>query len=209
MRIEESDLRAVMQRDPSIIDENDARRFHMGLHAISMYREAHRFWNQGKYEKARALSYKSHEITGADIHPAATIGSDFFIDHATGVVIGETAVIGDHVSMYQGVTLGGVSSEKGKRHPTVGDHVVIGANATVLGNINIGNFVRIGAGSVVLRDVPDHSTVVGVPGKVVKQCGVKTEDLKHDDLPDPVKDAIACVEDELEKIKKRLEELER
>lgn len=208
MKILESDLRAVMERDPSIKSEKDARRFHMGLHAVSYYRESHRLWVAGNYDKARSVAYRSHKLTGSDIHPAAVIGDDFFIDHAVGVVIGETTVIGDHVSIYQGVTLGGVSSERGKRHPTIGDHVVIGANATVLGNITIGNDVRIGAGSVVLKDVPDYSTVVGVPGKIVKQCGIRTEDLEHDDLPDPIKDAIVCVEEELEKMKERINELE-
>lgn len=209
MKVLDNDLKAVMDRDPSITDESIARRFHMGLHAVSMYRIAHDFWNAGKKERALAISYKAHSITGADIHPAAVIGDFFFIDHATGVVIGETSVIGDYVSIYQGVTLGGVSSEKGKRHPTIGDHVVIGANATVLGNITIGKNVRIGAGSVVLKDVPESSTVVGVPGKIVKQCGVRVDDLKHDDLPDPFKDAIACMEEEIKALKARIEQLEK
>ena len=164
MKIDRKDLEAVLKRDPAIIDENDAVNFHAGLHAVAMYRESHDLWSKGKYSEARALNYESHKLTGADIHPAAKIGDDFFIDHATGVVVGETAEIGDHVSVYQGVTLGGVSSSKGKRHPTIGDHVVIGANATILGNIKIGSNVRIGAGSVVLDDVPNDSTVVGVPG---------------------------------------------
>jgi len=208
MKINREDLEAVLKRDPAIIDENDAINYHAGLHAVAMYRESHELWLRGEYNKARALNYESHKITGADIHPAATIGRDFFIDHATGVVIGETSVIGDHVSIYQGVTLGGVSSEKGKRHPTVGDRVVIGANATILGNIKIGNNVRVGAGSVVLDDVPDDSTVVGVPGKVVKQGGLKVgDDLKHSDLPDPVKDALASMESEIEKLRKEIDSL--
>lgn len=210
MKILEKDLRAVVDRDPSITDENVAVKYHMGLHAVSMYREGHRLWNEGKYDKARQISYKAHRLTGADIHPAAMIGDSFFIDHATGVVIGETSVIGNNVSIYQGVTLGGVSSQKGKRHPTIGDHVVIGANATVLGNITIGNNVRIGAGSVVLKDVPDDSTVVGVPGKIVKQSGTRVaDDLRHDDLPDPVKDALAQMEFEIKRLKEGLEKLER
>jgi len=208
MKINREDLEAVLKRDPAIIDENDAINFHAGLHAVAMYRESHELWLRGEYNKARALNYESHKITGADIHPAAVIGRDFFIDHATGVVIGETSVIGDHVSIYQGVTLGGVSSEKGKRHPTVGDRVVIGANATILGNIRIGNNVRVGAGSVVLDDVPDDSTVVGVPGKVVKQGGLKVgDDLKHSDLPDPVRDALASMESEIDKLRKEIDSL--
>ena len=209
MRIRENDIKAVMDRDPSISDVADAKKYHMGLHAVSLYRDSHELWEQGKFDKAREMSYKAHQMTGADIHPAAKIGEFFFIDHATGVVIGETTVIGDYVSIYQGVTLGGVSSEKGKRHPTIEDHVVIGANATVLGNITIGKGVRVGAGSVVLKDVPADSTVVGVPGKIVKMHGVKKEDLKHDDLPDPVKDALSSMESEIKKLTQRIKELEK
>ncbi|MCL2786725.1 MAG: serine O-acetyltransferase [Methanomassiliicoccaceae archaeon] len=206
MKINREDLEAVLKRDPAIIDENDAVNYHAGLHAVAMYRESHDLWNSGRQSEARALNYESHKVTGADIHPAAKIGRDFFIDHATGVVIGETTEIGDHVSIYQGVTLGGVSSTKGKRHPTVGDHVVIGANATVLGNIRIGNNVRVGAGSVVLDDVPDNSTVVGVPGKVVRQGGLKVgHDLEHSDIPDPVRDALAAMESEIAKLKEQIE----
>ena len=209
MKIDREDLEAVLKRDPAIIDEKDAIDYHAGLHAVALYRESHKLWNEKKYSEARALNYESHKLTGTDIHPAAKIGKDFFIDHATGVVIGETAIIGDHVSIYQGVTLGGVSSEKGKRHPTIGDHVVVGANATILGNIKIGNNVRVGAGSVVLNDVPDDSTVVGVPGKIVRQGGLKMGDLKHDDLPDPIKDALASMESEISKLRKEIESLKK
>ena len=210
MKINREDLEAVLKRDPAIIDENDAINYHSGLHAVAMYRESHDLWVKGEYSKARSVNYEAHKITGADIHPAAKIGKDFFIDHATGVVIGETSEVGDHVSIYQGVTLGGVSSNKGKRHPTVGDHVVIGANATILGNIKIGNNVRVGAGSVVLNDVPDDSTVVGVPGKVVRQGGLKVgHDLEHSDIPDPVKDALASMEAEIKKLRKEIESLKK
>ena len=209
MRIRDQDLKAVIARDPSVTDPEDAKRYHMGLHAVSMYREAHDLWISGKQDQARRLAYRAQKLTGADIHPAAEIGNDFFIDHAIGVVIGETSVIGNSVSIYQGVTLGGVSSEKGKRHPTIGDHVVIGADATILGNIKIGNNVRVGAGSVVLKDVPDDSTVVGVPGKVVKQLGVRTGELEHDDLPDPVKDALAAMEKEIKELRKQIDALKK
>ena len=208
MKIRENDLKAVLEMDPSITSESDARKYHMGLHAVSLYRDAHELWEKRRFDEARDISYKAHQMTGADIHPAAKIGEFFFIDHATGVVIGETVIIGDHVSIFQGVTLGGVSSERGKRHPTIGDYVVIGANGTVLGNITIGDHVRVGAGSVVLKDVPDNSTVVGVPGKIVKRHGVK-EGLKHDDLPDPVRDALSSMESEIKKLRERISELEK
>ncbi|MFA6803274.1 MAG: serine O-acetyltransferase EpsC [Candidatus Methanomethylophilaceae archaeon] len=209
MNILPDDLAVVLECDPAVDSEDDARKYHTGLHAVSMYRESHELWIEGRFDEARRINYQAHTLTGADIHPGATIGKSFFIDHATGVVIGETAVIGDHVIMYQGVTLGGVSFNKGKRHPTIGNHVVLGANATVLGNITIGNNVRIGAGSVVLKDVPDDCTVVGVPGKIIKRKGVNNEsELKHNDLPDPVRDEFSKVEIEISKLKKRIEELE-
>ena len=140
---------------------------------------------------ARAINYFARWVTGADIHPGATLGKGFFIDHATGVVIGETTIIGDNVSLWQGVTLGGVASSKVKRHPTIGNNVTIGAHAVVLGDITIGDNVKIGAGSVVVKDVPPNCTVVGVPGRVVKKEGVPVKvDLRHDQLPDPVPDMI-------------------
>lgn len=210
MKILPGDLKAVMDSDPAIIDEEDAIKFHTGLHAVAMYRLSHEYWLKGDKRKARKINYEAHVLTGADIHPGATIGDNFFIDHATGVVIGETAVIGDNVILYQGVTLGGVSFDKGKRHPTLGNKVVVGANATILGNISIGNNVRIGAGSVVLQDVPDGCTVVGVPGKIIKRHGVSTEkELRHDDLPDPVRDKFTELQKEIDSLKKRLASLEK
>ncbi len=207
--IRESDLQAVLKRDPSIRGRGDAIWFHPGLHAVTLYRHSHELWKKGKIRRSRFLNYLSHVLTGADIHPGAVIGEDFFIDHATGVVIGETAVIGDHVSVFQGVTLGGVSSDRGKRHPTIEDHVVVGADATILGNITIGRATRVGAGSVVLRDVPPECTVVGIPGRVIKMGGVRTDrDLCHADLPDPLKDAIAEMEGELHLLRERVEALE-
>ena len=202
MKILPNDLAAVMECDPSISSEEEAIEFHMGLHVVAMYREAHELWIQGKKEEAMRINYECHSKLGADIHPAAQIGDYFFIDHATGIVIGETTVIGDHVMIYQGVTLGGVSTSKGKRHPTIGDRVVIGANASVLGNIEIGHNVRIGAGSVVVKSVPDNCTVVGVPGKVVKKEGVSTKnELEHNDLPDPVREALADMQKEIDELR--------
>lgn len=201
--IDPDDLASTMEKDPAIVDEQDARRFHTGLQAVSMYRLSHKLWLEGKKLEAREVNYVAHQITGCDIHPGATIGKRFFVDHATGVVIGETAIVGDDVMIYQGVTLGGVSTSKGKRHPTIGNHVVIGANASVLGNITIGNNVRIGAGSVVLKDVPDDCTVVGVPGVIVKKAGIKCskDDLMHNQLPDPETDRIARLESEIAELR--------
>lgn len=209
--IDPEDLAVALQNDPALVDEEDAKRFHTGLWAVSMYRMSHELWIQGRKEEARDINFISHHITGSDIHPGATIGKRFFIDHATGVVIGETAIIGDDVSLYQGVTLGGVSFNKGKRHPTLGNHVVVGCGASILGNITIGNNVRVGAGSVVLRDVPDDCTVVGVPGRVVKMAGIRTreEDLMHNELPDPIKIQIEELEAQIADLKARLDELQK
>lgn len=208
--IDPDDLAAAMEKDPAIVDEDDARRFHTGLQAVSMYRLSHRLWLEGKTLEAREINYVAHQLTGCDIHPAAKIGKRFFVDHATGVVIGETAEIGNDVMIYQGVTLGGVSTSKGKRHPTIGSHVVIGCNASVLGDIKIGNNVRIGAGSVVLKDVPDDCTVVGIPGTIVKMAGIKckNDELMHNELPDPETDRISCLESEICQLRAQLEKLE-
>ncbi|MBE6528498.1 MAG: serine O-acetyltransferase [Thermoplasmata archaeon] len=208
MKVDPDDLAAAMEKDPAIIDENDAIKYHTGLQAVSMYRESHELWIKGEKEKAREINHRAHQLTGCDIHPGATIGKRFFVDHATGVVIGETTIIGDDVSIYQGVTLGGVSTNKGKRHPTLGNHIVVGCNASVLGNITIGDNVRIGAGSVVLHDVPDDCTVIGVPGRIVKHRGVKVQhELSHNDLPDPEEDEISLLKKEIAELKRELAEL--
>ena len=161
---------------------------------------AHRLYGSGWFTLARVLSQLSRTLTGIEIHPGARIGRRFFIDHGMGVVIGETSEIGDDVLVYQGVTLGGTGKDTGKRHPTIGDGVVIGTGATILGNIHIGNHVKIGAGSVVVHPVPDHSTVVGVPGRVVGD-DEEFEPLAHGDLPDPEGRAI-------DELSKRVAELE-
>src|SRR6478609_6684934 len=171
-----------------------------GFHAILAHRFAHKLYGWGMPLLPRVISQMSRFFTGIEIHPGATIGRRFFIDHGTGVVIGETSEIGDDVLVYQGVTLGGTGKDTGKRHPTIGDGVVIGTGATILGSIHIGNHVKIGAGSVVVHPVPDHSTVVGVPGRVVGD-DEEFEPLAHGDLPDPEGRAI-------DELSKRVAELE-
>ncbi len=162
-----------------------------GFHAILLHRLAHRVYEMKFSFLARLISQVSRAVTGIEIHPGAKIGRRFFIDHGMGVVIGDTAEIGDDVLLYQGVTLGGTGKEKGKRHPTIGNHVVIGTGAKVLGNIRIGDHVKIGAGSVVVHPVPDDSTVVGIPGRVVRVRGEANDDvLEHGRLPDPEGQAI-------------------
>ncbi|WP_081580008.1 serine O-acetyltransferase [Methanomassiliicoccus luminyensis] len=206
------DVNTVLERDPAPRSFGEALMFSPGLHAIFLYRTSHRLYEKGQYKLARAINYASRVLTGTDIHPGAKIGKGFFIDHATGVVIGETAEIGDNVSIFQGVTLGGVSTSKEKRHPTIGNDVVIGSNATVLGNIIIGAGSKIGAGSVVVKDVPPNSTVVGVPGKVIKVDGRKeAPEATVAPLPDPlahtldeVRRAIAGLDSRLNDIEERI-----
>jgi serine O-acetyltransferase len=203
------DVRTVLERDPAAKSFREALYFSPGLHAIILQRISHTQYLKGHYNLARAINYFARFITGADIHPGADIGKGFFIDHAVGVVIGETSIIGDNVSIFQGVTLGGVSTSKGKRHPTIRNNVTIGAGAKVLGNITIGDNVKIGAGSVVIKDVPPDSTVVGVPGRVVKREGTCVKvDLRHDELPDPLRDAIMDLTHNISELDHRLERLE-
>ena len=172
-----------------------------GFHSILLHRLAHKLYQAGFPLLARIVSQINRAATGIEIHPGAQIGRRFFIDHGMGVVIGETTEIGDDVLLYQGVTLGGTGKEKGKRHPTVGNHVVIGTGAKVLGNIVIGHHSKIGAGSVVIRSVPDHSTVVGVPGRVTRMRGDVADNLEHGNLPDPEGQLI-------DELKRRIEQLE-
>lgn len=184
-----------------------------GFHAILLHRLAHRLYGAGVPLLARMVSQFSRWMTGIEIHPGAVIGRRFFIDHGMGVVIGETAEIGDDVLIYQGVTLGGTGKEKGKRHPTIGNNVVIGTGAKVLGNIVIGDHVKIGAGSVVIHPVPPHSTVVGIPGRVARANGVAVEDqLEHGRLPDlegQAIDELTVRVDQLEKLLREMAERER
>ena len=174
----------IFRRDPAAKSVVEIVLCYPGFHAVLFHRLAHRLYTAGIPLLPRFLSQVSRFLTGIEIHPGAAIGRRFFIDHGMGVVIGETAEIGDDVLLYQGVTLGGTGNEQGKRHPTLGNHVVVGTGAKVLGSIRIGNYVKIGAGSVVVRPVPDHSTVVGIPGRVVRQRTPEGE-LEHGMLPDP------------------------
>jgi serine O-acetyltransferase len=205
---EKSDVDIVLERDPAPKSRAEALLFSQGLHAIRFHKSAHRLYMKKRYKTARMINYISRWLTGADIHPGAIVGKNFFIDHATGVVIGETAEIGDNVSIYQGVTLGGVATEKKKRHPTIGNNVVVGAGATILGPITIGDNVRVGAGSVVVKSVPPNSTVVGVPAKIVQRTGVTTIDLHHEELPDPVVNAFIDMCHSLSEMEYRLEQIE-
>ncbi|HHY58946.1 MAG TPA: serine O-acetyltransferase [Chloroflexi bacterium] len=176
------DIAVVFERDPAARSTWEVLVCYPGLHAQWFYRAAHWLWLRRLHFLARFVSHLGRFFTGIEIHPGATIGRGFFIDHGMGVVIGETAEIGDNVTLYHGVTLGGVSWRKEKRHPTVGDHVVVGAGAKVLGPITIGAHSRIGANSVVVKDVEPHSVVVGVPGRVRHRAGELVEDARHEDL---------------------------
>jgi len=180
-----------------------------GVHAIWLHRIAHWLWELGVPVLPRLISHINRLLTNIEIHPGAKIGKGVFIDHGAGVVIGETAEVGDNVTMYQGVTLGGTGKERGKRHPTVGNDVVIGAGAIILGNITIGDNSRIGAGSVVVKSVPPNATAVGVPAKVVSINGVRVEPLEHHKIPDPQLEMFRQFQAELDELRKRVEVLER
>lgn len=183
-----ADIEAVLLRDPAARTRTEVILAYPGLHAIWMYRIAHRLWRRGSKLLARLLSNSARRLTGIEIHPAATIGKGLFIDHGMGIVIGETSIIGDDVTLYHGVTLGGTSLEKKKRHPTIGDRVTIGAGAKILGDICIGSDSRIGANAVVVKNVPANSVVVGVPGQIVHRHIPHTAsdepDLHHEKMPD-------------------------
>ena len=203
-RIIREDIQTVFERDPAAKTFWEVLLCYPGLHAIWLHRIAHWFWEKRWVVFARFISHLNRFLTGIEIHPGAKIGRKFFIDHGMGVVIGETAEIGNDVVLYQEVVLGGVSLEKKKRHPTIENHVVIGVGAKVLGNITIGEWSVVGAGSVVIKDVPPHSTVVGIPGKVVKEKGKPVIDLHHERLPDPVVEAIKSLEERIEKLEKKV-----
>jgi len=209
------DVQTAIAKDPAARNSLEVLLFYPGVHALITYRITHYLWGMGFKLLARFLSYLARWVTGIEIHPAAVIGRRLFIDHGMGVVIGETSVIGDDVFMYQGVTLGGLSAKKGKRHPTVENFVVIGSGANVLGPITIGEYSKVGSGSVVLQSVPGYSVVVGVPGRVVYSGVSKSSDNEEDSFPDPVAQAIECVldklpqmENEIQSLKAKLSEME-
>ena len=210
------DIQAVRDRDPAARSTLEVLLCYPGVHALACHRFAHAIWRRGWKIPARFLSHIARFFTGIEIHPAAKLGPGLFIDHGMGVVIGETAEVGENVTLLQGVTLGGTSLKREKRHPTLGDNVVVGAGAKIIGAFKIGDGSRIGAGSVVVREVPTNSVVVGVPGRVTDRDGQRVAgeiDLDQTDLPDPVSKAIEqlierirALEDELETVKKKLEE---
>lgn len=208
------DIRSALERDPAARNAWEVLLCYLGVHVLWFYRAAHWFWRHGWVVTARLTSHLGRFFTGIEIHPGATIGSGLFIDHGMGVVIGETTEIGENVTLYQGVTLGGTSLKREKRHPTVGNNVVVGTGAAILGAITIGDGSRVGGSSVVVNDVPPNSVVVGIPGKVIYRDGKRVApaiDLEHADLPDPVfkaieqlLDRIHGLEAEVEALKKKL-----
>jgi serine O-acetyltransferase len=197
------DISTALQRDPAARSRLEILLCYPGLHAVWVYRLTHQLWHWRLFLPARIVSQWARFITGVEIHPAAQIGNRLFIDHATGVVIGETTIVGDDVTLYQGVTLGGTGKEKGKRHPTIGNNVVIGAGAKVLGNIAIGDDSRIGAGSVVLHDVPQKSTVVGVPGRIVYRNGIRVLIADPKDISDPLVEVIASLTRQVQRLERQ------
>jgi serine O-acetyltransferase len=210
------DIRAVRERDPAARSTLEVLLCYPGVHALAFHRIAHAIWRRGWTIPARFLSHVSRFLTGIEIHPAARIGPGLFIDHGMGVVIGETSEVGENVTLLQGVTLGGTSLKREKRHPTLGNNVVVGAGAKIIGGFKIGDGSRIGAGSVVVREVPPNSVVVGVPGRVTYRDGQRVAggiDLDQTDLPDPVSkaieqlvDRIRTLEGEVETLRKNIEE---
>ena len=201
------DLQAVFERDPAATSRLEVFLTYSGFHALLAYRVSHWLWNRRIPLFPRIISQLARWLTGVEIHPGATIGTGFFIDHGMGVVIGETTEIGDYVTLFQGVTLGGTGKERGKRHPTLGSHVVVGAGAKVLGGIRIGDNVKVGANAVVLRSVPANSTVVGNPGRIVKYDGERLPEatMDHTNIPDPIAERFESMGQELIALRKKIE----
>lgn len=208
IRYIKEEIQIIKERDPAIKSSLEVF-LYPSFKAIMRYRVAHKLYKSKHYFLARWYSQRTARKTGIEIHPGAIIGKGLFIDHGHGVVIGETTIIGDNVTLYQGVTLGGTGKETGKRHPTIGDNVMVSAGAKILGSFTVGENSKIGAGSVVLSEVPPNSTVVGVPGRVVKRENYKKprEDMDQVNLPDPVQRELECLRDENQKLREALEEL--
>ena len=202
------DVTNVVEHDPAAKSRLEVFLCYSGLHAVWFYRINHWLWNHRLFLLGRMLSQAARFLTGIEIHPGAKIGRRLFIDHGFGVVIGETAIVGDDVTLYQGVTLGGTGKEHGKRHPTIEDGVVVGGGAKILGNITVGKNCRIGAGSVVLRNVPDDSTVVGVPGHIIFREGKRVVITDPKQINDPLSEALAAVATEVNKLRDRVQQLE-
>jgi serine O-acetyltransferase len=206
------DVAAAMERDPAARSRLEVVLCYPGVHALFFHRLAHRLWGAGWVVAARFVSHVSRFFTGIEIHPAARIGAGVFIDHGMGVVIGETAEVGEDVTLYQGVTLGGTSLKREKRHPTIERNVVVGTGAAVLGALRVGEGARIGGGSVVVADVPPNSVVVGIPGKVIYRDGKRVAphvDLEHADLPDPLTKAIEQMLDRIHALESEVQALRR
>ena len=198
------DVDAICQRDPAVKSRAEAALLYSGFHALLAYRVSHKLYKKEKYMSARFISQLARFMTGVEIHPGATIGDGLFIDHGSGVVIGETTIIGNNCTLYQGVTLGGTGKQTGKRHPTLGDNVMVGSGAKILGNFTVGSGSKIAAGAVVLGEVPENSTAVGIPAKVVRKSGEKviSQDLDQVHIPDPI-------DNEIKNIRQRISELEK
>ena len=209
LKLIKEDIEVAVEKDPAARNFLEVLLLYPGVHALIGYRFAHVLWQFNFKFLARFISYFMRWLTGIEIHPAAVIGRRFFIDHGMGVVIGETSEVGDNVFVYHGVTLGGLSTKKGKRHPTIGSNVVIGAGAQVLGPTRIGDYTKIGSGSVVLQHVPEYSTVIGVPGRVVFSGVPSTNDVADGEeaFPDPVARAIECMLERLPQMEKEIREL--
>ncbi|WP_219834350.1 serine O-acetyltransferase [Paenibacillus sp. R14(2021)] len=206
LRSLKTDIQTILENDPAARNKFEVIFTYSGLHAIWAHRFAHALFKRKWYTLARLISQTSRFFTGIEIHPGAQIGEGLFIDHGMGIVIGETCEIGDNVVIYQGVTLGGTGKEKGKRHPTIGNNVVIASGAKVLGSFKVGDNVNIGANSVVLREVPPNSTVVGIPGRIVKRDGARVNDrLDHAQLPDPVIEMLRTMQKEIADLRAELD----
>ncbi|MFE5324619.1 serine O-acetyltransferase [Paenibacillus sp. NPDC056579] len=202
------DIETIFENDPAARSWFEVAFTYSGLHALWAHRVGHWLYRRGWFTSARMVSQFSRFMTGIEIHPGAVIGRRFFIDHGMGVIIGETCEIGNDVVLYQGVTLGGTGKEKGKRHPTIGNNVVISSGAKVLGSFTVGDNSRIGSNAVVLKEVPPNSTVVGIPGMIVKRDGVRIGKLDHNNLPDPVIDMFRQMQQQIDELKQTVQDLQ-